>query len=101
MGILISPIHYMKKQRARRKQLRTALHMLSVSGVIRLGHVEPRYFEPPSQVDALYRQGGKRSTVSGARIASPSAEAESTGVDWTKLRHLVGCLRPSRLQIEQ
>ena len=101
MRILISPIHYMRKQRARRKQLQTALHMLSVSGVVRLGHIEPRYFEPPSHVDALYRQGGKRSMVSGARIASTSAGAESTVVDWTKLRHLVACLRPSRLQIEQ
>jgi hypothetical protein len=101
MRILISPIHYMRKQRARRKQLQTALHMLSVSGVIRLGHIEPRYFEPASHVDALYRQSGKRSTVSGARMAAASVGGESTSFDWTKLRHLVGSLRSSRLQIEQ
>ena len=73
MRILISPIHYMRKQRARRKQLRTALHMLSASGVVRLGHIEPRYFEPASHVDALYRQEGKRHT-SGSETTRISPE---------------------------
>jgi len=100
MRILISPIHHMRKQRARRKQLKTALHMLSLSGVVRAGHIEPRYFEPSSHVDALYRQSGKRPMAFGAGTAT-SAGGESTAVDWTKLRHFIGALKPSRLQIQQ
>ena len=46
MYLLTSPIHYVRKKRARRRQLQTVLHMLSASGVLRLGHVEPRYFVP-------------------------------------------------------
>ena len=99
MRILISPIHYMRKQRARRKQLRTALHMLSASGVVRLSHIEPRYFEPPSQVDALYRQQGKRHTLADA--TARISPADDRGLDWMKLRHLLGTLKASRLQIEQ
>jgi hypothetical protein len=93
MRMLISPIHYLRKQRARRKQLRTALHMLSASGVVRLGHIEPRYFEPPSHVDAFYRQGRKRyrpGSTAGANAVDKS------GLDWMKLRQLVGTLRTSR-----
>lgn len=57
MRMLISPLYLVRKQRARRRQIRTVLHMLSASGVIRPGHIEPRYFETSSHIDALYRQG--------------------------------------------
>jgi hypothetical protein len=50
-----SPLHYVRKQRARRKRIRMVLHMLSVSGVVRPGHIEPRYFETLPHVDALRR----------------------------------------------
>jgi hypothetical protein len=98
MRIFISPIQYMRKQRARRKQLRTALHMLSASGVVRLGHIEPRYFEPPSHVDALYRREGKRH-AGGAPVGT--SLPDRSGFDWMKLRQMVGTFRASRLQIEQ
>lgn len=55
MRILTSPIHYVKKQRARRRQVRTVLHMLSASGVIRPSHIEPRYFESSSHLDVTVR----------------------------------------------
>jgi hypothetical protein len=100
MRMLISPIHYMRKQRARRKQLRTALQMLSVSGVVRAGHIEPRYFETPSHVDALYRQGVKRSTL-GTPMPSTCRAVDNARLDWTKFRQLVWTWRPTRLQIEQ
>lgn len=78
MGMLTSPIHYVKKQRARRRQVRTVLHMLSASGVIRPSHIEPRYFESSSHLDV------------------PSS------LDRTKLRHLVlPSLKPSHPQSEQ
>jgi len=99
MRILISPIQYMRKRRARRKQLRTALHMLSASGVVRLGHIEPRYFEPSSHVDALYRQEGKRQRSESEKVRTSSAG--DCSLDWMKLRQLVGTMRASRLQTEQ
>ena len=95
MHILKSPIVRIRKQRARRKQLRTVLHMLSVSGVIRPGHIEPRYFEASSQVDALYRHQAKRpQAAAGATVKS------HVSFDWTKLRQWV-LAKPSSLQTEQ
>jgi|SRR6476661_9425858 len=94
-----SPLHYVRKKRARRRQLRTVLHMLSASGVIRPGHIEPRYFEPSSLVDALYRQEPKR--VSILSMPVPSVAHQSSGFEWAKLRQLVLTVKLSRLQIEQ
>jgi hypothetical protein len=45
MRILMSPFYYVRKKCARRRQVRKALQMLSVSGVVRPSHIEPRYFE--------------------------------------------------------
>ena len=99
MRIFTSPLLYVRKKRARRRQVRTVLHMLSASGVIRLGHVEPRYFEPSSHVDALYRQETKR--VSMPSMPVTSVAHQSSGFEWTKLRQFVLTVKPSRLQIEQ
>ena len=74
--------------------------MLSVSGVIRSSHIEPRYFEPTSHVDALNRQEAKRDMVTSPRPL-PSTARQDAGLDWTKLRQLVLTTRPSRLQIQQ
>ena len=94
MHILTSPIARMRKQHARRKQLRTVLHMLSVSGVIRPGHIEPRYFEATSHVDALHRHQAKRpQAAAGGTAKSP------VSFDLTKLRQWV-LSEPSSLQIE-
>lgn len=99
MRILTSPLHYVRKKRARRRQVRTVLHMLSVSGVIRPSHIEPRYFEPASQLDALSRQEVKRS--SSASLPKTSLARQSSGFDWTKVRQMILTIRPARLQIEQ
>jgi hypothetical protein len=96
---ILMPLQYVRKQRARRRQVRTVLHMLSASGVIRPSHVEPRYFEASSHVDALYRQEAKR--VSTASLCPPSLSRHSPGLDWTKFRQIVLAIKPSRLQIEQ
>ena len=95
MRIFMSPIVRIKNHRARRKQLQTVLHMLSVSGVIRPGHIEPRYFEGSSQVDALYRQRAKC-----ALPAAGTSDKPQVGFDWAKLRQWT-VTKPSRLQIEQ
>jgi hypothetical protein len=74
MRMLTSPIHYMRKKRARRKQIRTVLRMLSVSGVVRPGHVEPRYCEPLSQIDTLYRQETNNDMVLAINPQQPLSE---------------------------
>ena len=43
MHVLSSPIQSIKLHRAHKKQKRTALHMLALSGVVRPSHVELRY----------------------------------------------------------
>ena len=42
MHALSSPIQYIKLHRAHKKQKRTALHMLALSGVVRPSQVELR-----------------------------------------------------------
>ena len=71
MRILTSPIHYVRKQRARRRQVRTVLHMLSASGVIRHSHIEPRYFEHSSQVEGFYRQKANGTRSRPRHLPSP------------------------------
>lgn len=99
MRIFTSPLRYVRKMRARRRQVRTVLHMLSASGVIRLGHIEPRYFEPSSHIDAIYRQGTNRVGIPYMPVTS--VDHQSSGFEWTKLRQFVSTVKPSRLQTEQ
>jgi len=75
--------------------------MLSASGVVRPVHVEPRYFERPSQVDALYRQPSGLGKIRGKELRSTSHAGTTALFDLVKLRQLVGTLKPSRLELEQ
>ena len=52
MYVLFSPIQCIKLRRAHKKQKRTALHMLSLSGVVRPSHVEIRYAAPIAIITA-------------------------------------------------
>ena len=52
MHVLSSLIHYIKLRRTRNKQLRTALHMMAASGVVRPSHVELRYTTPFARITA-------------------------------------------------
>jgi hypothetical protein len=91
MRILIAPIHYVQKKRARRRQVRTVLEMLSISGVVRLGHVEPRYFEPPAHVDALNRQDARGLLLAlPSPPSQPSLPGRTVPIDWGRLRHWAG-----------
>jgi len=56
MHVLSSPIHYIKLRRAHKKQKRTALHMLALSGVVRPSHVEIRYATPIASITAFRAQ---------------------------------------------
>ena len=49
---LSSPIQYIKLRRAHKKQKRTALHMLALSGAVRPSHVEIRYATPIASITA-------------------------------------------------
>ena len=55
MYVFSSPIQYIKLRRAHRKQKQTALHMLSISGVLRLSHVELRYSTPADITTSYHR----------------------------------------------
>ena len=52
MHVLSSPIQYIKLRRAHKKQKRTALHMLALSGAVRPSHVELRYAAPIASITA-------------------------------------------------
>ncbi len=56
MGILSSLVQYIKLRRAHKKQERTALHMLALSGVVRPSHVELRYAIPIASITAFRTQ---------------------------------------------
>jgi hypothetical protein len=56
MHVLSSPIQYIKLRRAHKKQKRTALHMLALSGVVRSSHIEIRYTTPISSITAFRAQ---------------------------------------------
>jgi len=53
MHILSSPIYYIRLRRTRTKQKQTALHMLSLSGVLRPSHVELHYTTPIASITAF------------------------------------------------
>ena len=56
MHVLSSPIQYIKLRSAHKKQKRTALHMLALSGVVRPSHVELRYATPTASITAFREQ---------------------------------------------
>lgn len=56
MHILTSPIQYIKLLRVLKKQKRTALHLLALSGVVRPGYVELHYSAPIASITAFRRQ---------------------------------------------
>ena len=56
MHSLSSPIQYIKLHRAHKKQKRTALRMLALSGVVRPSHVELRYATRVANVTAFRAQ---------------------------------------------
>lgn len=56
MHVLSSPIQYIKLHRAHKKQKRTALHMLALSGVVRPSHVELRYATPIASITGFRAQ---------------------------------------------
>ena len=56
MHVLSSPIQYIKLRMVHKKQKRTALHMLALSGAVRPSHVELRYVAPIASIAASRAQ---------------------------------------------
>ena len=56
MHILSTQIQYMRLRRARMKQTQAALHMLTLSGVVRPSHLELRYTTPLANTTAFRAQ---------------------------------------------
>ena len=56
MHILSFSIQHLKQWRARKKQTRTALQLLALSGVIRRSHEELRYATPLVRISAFRAQ---------------------------------------------
>jgi hypothetical protein len=56
MQVLTSTIQYIKLRRVHKKQKRTALHMLALSGVVRPSHIEFRYVTPIASITAFRTQ---------------------------------------------
>jgi hypothetical protein len=56
MHVLSSSIQYIQLRSAHKKQKRTALHMLALSGVVRPSHVEIRYATPIASITASRAQ---------------------------------------------
>jgi hypothetical protein len=54
--MLSSLIQYIKFRKADKKQKRIALHMLTVSGVVRPSHVELHYSNPTASMTTLRKQ---------------------------------------------
>jgi len=56
MHVIPSPIQYIKLRSAHKKQKRTALRMLTLSGAVRPCHVELRYMAPIASITASCTQ---------------------------------------------
>ena len=71
MTMFTSPFHFVKTHRARQRQVRKVLQMLSVSGVVRPGYVETRYLAHPTRIDAIYRLSEQTVAVPFSKTSMP------------------------------
>ena len=95
MTIFTSPFHSIKMHRARKRQVSRALQMLSVSGVIRPSHVEPRYYVQAVQLSAIHHQQARAAAVSQATASQPSIWQRPIKLDLANIRQWAGILRPA------
>lgn len=78
MHVLSSPIQYIKLRRAHKKQKRTALHMLALSGAVRPSHVELRYATPIAGMTAFRAQPTANGHPQTHPIPLPSWDHDTT-----------------------
>lgn len=98
MPIISSKIHDLKLRHARTKQKRAALHMLTLSGVIRPGHSELRYETPLARMTALDSESPSLQQSQTHAIPLPLWEQDLTtslATTW----HYIGSLSSSLVQL--
>lgn len=96
--MFMSPFQLGKTHRGRRKQVRKALYMLSVSGVVRPGHIETRYFAQTARIDAVYRRSDQPASIPPDKPMVLSSWRRPVKAKLARIRHLMGSFRPARLQ---
>lgn len=70
--------------------------MLSVSGVVRPGHVETRYLARPTRVDVIYRRTKQTAAVPLAERSMVPLLLRPITIELARIRHFVGALRQAR-----
>jgi hypothetical protein len=78
MHVLSDPIQYIKLHRTHKKQKRTALHMLALSGVVRPSYVELRYATRVASVTAFHAQPAAIGDPQTNPVPLPSWDHNST-----------------------
>jgi len=100
MSMFRSPFRLVKTRRARRRQVRNALHMLSVSGVVRPSHVETRYVSHPVTSDGRRHRAGGSTPITFTEAARPWFWQRQVKSELARLRNLAGNFRSVRLQAD-
>jgi hypothetical protein len=101
MTMFISPFHFVNTRLAHRQQVRKALQMLSVSGVVRPGHVETRYLAHPTRINASYHRIEQTVAVPLDEPLIPSSLQRPMTIELVRIRHFIGALRPAGLQVNE
>ena len=97
MHVISSKLHDLKLRSARTKQKRAALHMLTLSGVIRPGHSELRYETPLARMTALDSESTALQQSQSHAIPLPLWEQDLT-TSLTTTWHYIGSLSSSLVQ---
>ncbi|MCX5720868.1 MAG: hypothetical protein NT179_02405 [Nitrospirae bacterium] len=98
MHVISSKIHDLKLRHARTKQKRAALHMLTLSGVIRPSHSELRYEAPLARMTALDSESTSLQHSQTLAIPLPLWEQDLT-TSLTTTWHYIGNLSSSLVQL--
>jgi hypothetical protein len=98
MHVLSYPVQYIKLRRTHKKQKRTALHMLALSGVVRPSHIELRYATPIASITAFRAQPTAIGDPQTHPVPSPSWDHNTT-FNMKQTRQLACSLSSSLVQL--
>ena len=98
MHAISSKLHDLRVRHARTKQKRAALHMLTLSGVIRPGHSELRYETPLARMTAQDPEATSLQHSQTHAIPLPLWEQDLT-TSLTTSWHYIGSLSSSLVQL--
>jgi hypothetical protein len=95
MTLLPSFIHHLRTHRARRRQVRNALQMLTVSGVVRASHIEPRYFSQATPANARHHRAKRPVAVPSNEPSATSLWQRPITIDFSRVRQWINAVRPT------